>query len=381
MEYSNLTNNSAALNHTISTPVHTDTPQQQHDDVIELISFLLKRVGLTTVCCFGIVGNLLNLAVLTHKRMRQKMQNLERSAHTGLVALAVSDLLFCVFALPSGVLQRRKVFFRADENLFPLYYDTYMKVPVLSTLIVCSSWLTVVMALARYLAVSRPIHARAWISNTGTVIAIVSVYVASVLLTLPQFWFYTVTQLGGGDANSTVKYYPASGPLTRPDSRFASLRFSYTVIHAVVGVIIPVCILAFCNICLIRSLRHSQQLQRECTASTRRRASSGHRITPTLIAIVILFLVLAVPAELYKFVHLFIEDSSSKLAANVTNFLQACNFAINFVLYCALNVNFRNTVKYLLMCRCCAKERSVFNGQMTTLMTDADTEAQIISST
>ena len=353
---------------------YADYSYVDDDDVTQTINFLLLRVGITVVCVFGIVGNVLNLAVLLHKQMRKKMEHLERNAHAGLVALAVSDSLFCIFALPSGVLTI-KIPFTADDNLLPLYYDAYIKAQFLGIFIVCSSWLTVVMALGRYLAVCWPIHARAFITTKGTVTSIIVVYIGSVVINLPLFWFYGITTFN--DGTSSARYYPGTGWLLKQGGAMPLIIYVYNLVHAVVGVIIPVCILGGCNIYLIRALRQSRRMQRQHTVAVSRRKNTDNRLTATLVAIVILFLLLASPAEFYKFVHLFVDVESSQLAANVTNFLQTCNFAINFILYCALNVNFRKTVKYIVLCKRCRKtsasSRAVSNGKSTILLHEPET--------
>ena len=56
--------------------------------VVPMISFL------------GIVGNILNLIVYTRRRMLSSMDRLEKSATYGLVALALSDMFFCMAVFP-----------------------------------------------------------------------------------------------------------------------------------------------------------------------------------------------------------------------------------------------------------------------------------------
>jgi hypothetical protein len=59
--------------------------------------YVVNKIAAPTICSFGTVGNLLNLLVLTRKRLQCSMDRMEKSAHVGLVSLAVSDLMFCLF--------------------------------------------------------------------------------------------------------------------------------------------------------------------------------------------------------------------------------------------------------------------------------------------
>jgi len=62
-----------------------------------VVERLVNRAVAPAICVFGIIGNLLNLVVLTRKRLQCSMDRMEKSAHVGLVALAISDMMFCVF--------------------------------------------------------------------------------------------------------------------------------------------------------------------------------------------------------------------------------------------------------------------------------------------
>ena len=321
---------------------------------VEHVSFALEGVAMPVVCAFGVIGNILNLAVLTHKQMLVTMENLEKSAHLGLVALAVSDLLFCLFVLINAFKPRGKSHYTSEESLFMLYYDSYVFLPVVSLLIVCSCWLTVVMALARYFAICRPLYARAFISLRGTRIALASVFVAAIIFNLPLFFTY---QIFSYPHDNVTYYVQLTSQLRRDNER---LYAAYNTVQGVVGVVVPVFVLAFCNVCLIRALRRSSRMQKQCTAN-RRANNNGHRITATLVVIIILFVVLALPAEALKFYQHLLPDSmsltASKLANTTTNLLQACNFAVNFVLYCTLNAQFRKTV-HLLLTYVCIRTRA-----------------------
>jgi hypothetical protein len=83
-----------------------------------------------SVCIFGAVGNLLNLFILTRRRLRRSMDGLERSVRLGLVALAVSDELFCVAYLvtvcfrPNGA----KHLYSPYDGLATLYLSVYHEV-------------------------------------------------------------------------------------------------------------------------------------------------------------------------------------------------------------------------------------------------------------
>ena len=85
---------------------------------------------------------------------------------------------------------------------------------------------------------------------------------------------------------------------------------------------------------------------------------SAHRITPTLIALIVLFTLLVTPSHLLVFVALTTRRSSRwaglssyrafEAATNLTNFLLLCNFAVNFLLYLVVNADFRRVTRDLV---------------------------------
>lgn len=369
---------------------------QKHLDIARVIEVLVPIVAL-----FGILGNALNLVVLTRKSLRYTMDHLEKSAHTSLIALAVSDALICiVYTVKSAMHGRKAVVYSGYRSLFPLYFDMYHE-GLFNILLTSSTWLTVVMAVGRYVAVCKPLHARGFISISGTRIAIASVFIGSILFNLPRFWHYVATselcnhmlppslQMPNADECPDCRYY----------MKFESQLFNstfvtvYGVFCAVIAILLPLPVLTVCNVCLARALRRSRQLQKQYRATNVRcrsmrptlsneassrgtegrssptgrhhtgQSNSHHRITPTVIGLIVLFTLLVVPSEILALFRQYIlpEERTAAgfdrygSAVVVTNFLLLVNFAVNFVLYCVVNVQFRRTCSALLafFCRCC----------------------------
>ena len=67
--------------------------------VEELVKWAIMDVTVPIVCALGLVGNLLSLVVLTTEKLHRTLTKMEVSAHIGLIALAVSDFLFCLLVL------------------------------------------------------------------------------------------------------------------------------------------------------------------------------------------------------------------------------------------------------------------------------------------
>ena len=75
-----------------------------------------------------------------------------RSVHAGLLALAVSDMVFCAILIPHAWIPVKR-FIHYKQN-FELYYRLYGD-GIINTFIMISTWLTVTMAMSRYLGICK----------------------------------------------------------------------------------------------------------------------------------------------------------------------------------------------------------------------------------
>lgn len=338
-----------------------------------LIDHIVSDFVVPTICVFGLIGNILNLVVLTREQLRCSLKPMERSVNTGFVALALSDVLFCLFYL-FDLFTHKKPTDGVYASMFKVYYKTY-KEPILNIFLLSSTWLTVVMAVGRYVAVCRPIQARGFINPRGTQIAIGLVFSGSVFVNMPRFWHYYVDErpcLGIPWPRNDTAVGLCSPYVKMAGSLYLNrtFRIAYNIVLSTVGIFIPFVVLIVCNLCLIRALRRSYAMQKRYRGNHAK--DSGQRITPTLITLIVLFVILVGPSEMLTFLdqgNLSRQNSLSyyrfRIAAVVTNCLLLLNFAINVVLYCILNTQFRRVMKSLF-CVVVRKRRSIFKMSAIT---------------
>lgn len=324
----------------------------------------IDSVFVPVVSAFGIVGNLLNLIVLTRKRLSRSMDHMEKSAQMGLVALALSDMIICALYLFASSVVPSRVVYTPYDRLFALYFSTYQEA-LMNIFLLSGTWLTVTMAISRYLVVCRPMHARVFIGLRGTRAVLVGDFVGSLILNLPRFWHYVPTRHPCSESGITAATVsPLRCPCFYHVKQIGALYndkvfvFTYSIVTSIVGIFGPLLILTGCNVCLVWALRRSQQLQKRSMAAPQAlqtRAESRHRITPTLIALIVLFIVLVTPSEIVNFFREHIDSTSGflifKTSTKIFNFLPLINFAVNFLLYCILNVHFRQTFRDVILCR------------------------------
>ena len=364
---------------------HESIPHHRH------LQYYIYHVAVPIICAFGIVGNILNLVVLLQRQLHRSMDYMEKSAHMGIVALAVSDMLFCILALPMAFVSKEMTMVGGLQAV-SLYYRAYNE-PLLNIFLLSSTWMVVIMASARYLAICRPLHARGYINLKGTALAIFFVFLLSLVFNLPQFWHVNIIN-GPCPLDASCTCYSMGLP-TMIFYRNKYLKFTYIIFCAIVGTFIPLIILSFCNICLIRALRESHKMQKRYRANAPK--ESNHRITLTLVTMVLLFISFVCPSTILQFFkELGMAPTPRRMsstnehdaryvayqiATHLTNLLQAINFSVNFILYCVLNVHFRKVMARVFLCHYLRPDKGYVkthtnntNTYNTDCITEVDTE-------
>lgn len=326
--------------------------ERDETSLYSVIEGLLYSRVITSICVFGIVGNILNVVAMTGLLLQKPMDRMERSATMGLLALAASDLVFCLTIIP--------YFFLGDFDqphydrvTFMLLFTTYQG-SVISTMITSSTWLTVVLAVSRFLAVCHPLRARYIIGTRFAKVSIVFAFLLSVLFNLPRFWHLRITCESLADGRKV--YMIQKGAL----QEHSLLERTYYTSYIVLGVIIPFTVLAYCNFFLIRALRQSSRMRKQFAqkpiSESRGRHSDTNVVTLTLTIIVIMYAVLVSPAEVSNIFSYMVRSQTTaqpayNLAVAVANTLQTLNFSLNFVLYCTINAHFRRVIARIVTCR------------------------------
>ena len=152
-------------------------------DIVE--ELLYTRVAVA-ICCFGLLGNAANLAVLSAQR--HQTHRMQQFARIGLMALAVSDSMFCLSIVPHAFVERDPL---TTTVSFSLVYSAYGEA-IINTFAMIGTWLTVAMATGRYAAVCHPFKARAAIGRTVALRMIATVGVSCVAFNLPRFFRNTI---------------------------------------------------------------------------------------------------------------------------------------------------------------------------------------------
>lgn len=308
---------------------------------LEEIQHMLYGIIVPLVCVFGFVGNILNVIIFTQKKGSKVLDEVEYCTTICLVALAISDMMFCLTTFPNAFILRNQQQHVFHKSEFILYYRVY-STAIISTFIMSSTMMTVLTALMRYLAICHPFRSRQFITIKTTIAAIVIAYLLSFTFNIPYLWRYEIIQycleiddfktIGNADLHNNPTFV-----------------YTYKVLWAIFGNFIPLIILLYCNIRLIRALHISKQLRLLHSRDDTSCLSAHRRINITLITIIILFFILVAPSEITKFIFYTMKGHTMdkfvySIVSDITNTLQTINFSVNFILYYVIIAPFRKTL-------------------------------------
>lgn len=300
------------------------------------------------ICAFGIVSNVLNLIVLTRK-------NMISSTNSILTGLAVADMLVMMSNLPFSlfwhILFNKPSWKEAggsfEWNVFMVFHS---QLTVLCHTI--SIWLTVLLAVFRYVAISFPSHSRTWCNLHRAKQAILIAYGASLLLCTPNYMNYTVSVRPERLIYNETIYYPAFSKYAEANDQL--LKNMNFWIYGVIVKLIPCIALTMLSTLLMQALYTANQRKQKLASKTGRMEAekSCDRTTRMLLVILLLFLITEFPQGILSLLcGILGDDFFANVYAplgDLMDIVALANCAVNFILYCTMSKQFRQTFKETL---------------------------------
>ncbi|XP_013395845.1 FMRFamide receptor [Lingula anatina] len=323
----------------------SDTIDINQDPTLLMVRFIVCEIFVPIVVTFGVIGNVLNIIVLSRKWMKS-------STNYYLLALASCDSLYLILALTITMknwqelpIADMRTYWRAMAWIRPLT-DIFSNASV---------WLTVTFTVERYIGIRHPMKGKRWCTPQRARWIILCVFIFVTIITLPEFWEY--------EKNPTRIYQGTALQNTDGYSVY------YIWFNQISCVILPLSLLIIFNTLLIRCVWKANKMRKELSGGSQREEkqhSEQQRITVMLITVVIVFLVCQLPSAISYLVSSFIENTprvilNRKIFGNFSNLLVEINAALNFVLYNFFSARFRKTVKRMFcMLKKPQREESMF---------------------
>ncbi|XP_071443765.1 G-protein coupled receptor dmsr-1-like [Hetaerina americana] len=320
------------------------------------------------ICTLGCVANAVNVAVLSRPPMRSPTNAI-------LTALAVADLLVMAEYIPfaaytilsTGQPQHRIYTF--PWAAFTLFHANFGQ--VFHTV---SIWLTVMLAVWRYVAVGHPLRNREWCGRARAHRAIAFAYIASPIICAPLYFAMSI-RTGQRPAappapNGTNVTLYFVGPSELSQARDDLLQKLNFWLYAVIIKLLPCALLTLLSLALVSALAGTERRRRQVIkrgpnstggggGGVGRRQGGGmgrraDRTTAMLLAVLLLFLVSEVPQGVLGLLSViigkrFFQDCYHSLG-EAMDLLALTNGAVNFVVYCTMSRQFRDTFSSLF-CR------------------------------
>ena len=302
-------------------PPEDDKPYQEF---YELSQRITGQFLYPIVCIPGFIANILLLVVLSQANMRT-------STNAFLSALAVSDSIKLATDIVYFVVIVLKEFRPLQANVAFGHFYPYAHF-IFNFSVCISSWLTVSVAVERFIMVCHPIRAVSLCSRSRAIITSACVYFVMTLIAMPSAFRYNRIQVLDPETNITM--YDIELTELWKDETFAT---AYTWTLNMIRCNIPLIVLIVLNICIINDLRKTR---------ANKKFKSRNRITVMLVMVIVVFLIGITPdAIMSTFLGQGYHEANLlvKGIREYTDWLLALSAAVNFIIYCACNSIFRQT--------------------------------------
>ncbi|XP_063418543.1 sex peptide receptor-like [Mytilus trossulus] len=300
------------------------------------------------VICLTVITNSFACVVLMQKNMRSPTNII-------LAGLAISDMCTGIFLLPLYI------YFYSFEHYLEkvpidwcvIYFNFGLNIPVIFH--TTSVWLTVTLAIHRYVYVCSSSNVRQNCTMRNIAIVILIVFCMSIICNCSSFVEDDIIQVDAPsniNPNDTIRTCTVGVKpwLYGYVDIYYSLRFLF---RAIFIQLIPCTVLLVMNVLLTLKITKANRRRRQMV-SKNRSSESINRTNQMLIIVVAVFLIAELPTGII-FILQFIQNTfenifffnteEAVLVSILANFFIFLSFPINFFIYCGMSTQFRKTFK------------------------------------
>ncbi|EDV95168.1 GH17794 [Drosophila grimshawi] len=308
------------------------------DPRTELLRQYCYGYFLPFICASGIIGNVLNLIVLTRRNMRGP-------SYIYMRAYSTAALLAIVFAIPFGI----RMLVHKDrgqwEEIGPAFYTAHLELFLGNGCV--GVMMLLVLTIERYVSVCRPGATRPAIGQPGVVIFIICVL--TFIFYLPSIFRGELIKCMLTSKN--VYVYLRRDNIIYQQTLFYSV---YKVLVEIIFKIIPTFIIAGLNLRIMWVYRRTCARRRQMVLTRAiyaknedpRKFAEERRLFLLLGSTSILFLLCISPMAI---LHMTIASEvlpsfPFQVFRALANLLELINYSITFYIYCLFSEDFRNTL-------------------------------------
>ena len=317
-------------------------------EIINYICILRAKFYINTLCAgplciLGLAGNTVSFLVLRRDRESPIASFLLQS-------LSLTDNFFLAFWFLHFSLSDMFAHFRLFEHfhaswVFVRVY-TYPLMFVGQTAMI---WMTVLIAVSRYIAVCVPYKSAHLCSISRMQLGVILVLLASLLYNIPRYFELQVIR-ANNKGSVSYTFNQTSLPLN-PVYRLVY----FDILYYIFSFVLPLMLLAVLNTRLVVAYRLIQRKRQAL------RVRSGHdnqdnNITLIMIIVIVVFMVCNAPARIFQIVQKYENKnlrcwSAAFVIGEISSILEVLNSSSNFLVYCVFRKQFRHILRHSL-CDC-----------------------------
>lgn len=304
---------------------------------IALAYFRIHPYTSLAVCTFGIITNIFNIITLTRKHMRTSINCILTGIAVLDICTMVSYIPFVVhFYLKHGLARTPEKYTYAWTHFLVFHGN------LTSTTHTASIWLAVFLGILRFQclqsAQGKALGQRRTIAYVGLISAL------SALLMVPNYVLMKVIPIHVKNSSQVIWSLENLGVgSTNPDPFAVALFW----IYAIIGKILPCGVITVFGGLLLHTLHLSKKRTENLhSGSFQTRLKQHSRTTRMLLAVIVLFLVTELPQGVLVVLSGSVDGfflNVYLLLGDMLDIIALLNNSINFVLYCTMSQQFRDT--------------------------------------
>ncbi|XP_075155532.1 sex peptide receptor-like [Haematobia irritans] len=352
------------------------TCETQIEYVLPLYGYIMPFLLVLTV-----VFNSLIVLILSKK-------NMSTPTNFVLMGMAICDMLTVIFPAPALIYM-----YTFGNHYKPLHPISLCRAYIIFVDVlpaIChtaSIWLTLALAVQRYIYVCHAPMARTWctiprVKRCTLYIAIAAFLHQSTRMIDRTFETLTIEWNGEMVEVCHIETAPWVQEVIGEDLYF-SMFFIFRVFFVN---LLPCVMLVTLNILLFTAMRKAQERRKLLVSENRKKECKKLResncTTLMLIVVVSVFLAVEIPIAVVTVMHIvsslayqFLDYSIANVFVTATNFALVVSYPINFGIYCGMSRQFRETFKTIFLGRMMGKKEnssrySIVNGPRTCTNTN-----------
>ncbi|XP_033764072.1 sex peptide receptor-like [Pecten maximus] len=348
------------------------------------------------VCVFGVIANILNIVVLTRK-------NMQTSTNVILTGLAISDgvtmAAYFPWALWMYIIYGTDVSLKRDTLECAHFQMWYAIFSVIVHSI--SIWLTVTLAVFRFIFIRFPRRGTRYCNIQRAKLAVVLVVVVVVIVCIPNSVNYEIYNgierviIGPKGGNGTV--YWVNPKKNNAFQEFIN-KFNFWV-QALLVKLLPCVMLTVFSFLLVKTMRDAEKRRKKLLNKTpisdgesgatssgggnhkkNKKSNRNNRTTTMLLLVVLLFLLTETPQGVLSVLSVLIDGFFVNVytpLGDLLDIVALINNGINFVLYCTMSKQFRDTFFNIFLRNSPGDRRKTTTTYITTQQTHATKDSDV----